>query len=209
MFRLEGLTMLESLFGHMRVGGSARPGLTILLAAVAATCAASCGSEDNGSDDPPSPVAATQDETSGQTSPQDAARTGSLDDQIRYVIKRIQDTYVAGDATGFCSTLTAAGRKQYADVAKEFGHGSTCEEYVTVTSAMTRKAKVKQKPTVLIAVHRKGDRAIATVRDGGRPPMPMIFVKRDGEWKLPDPGIKAALAGGTEKSPPVSQTTGS
>jgi hypothetical protein len=59
---------------------------------------------------------------------------------------------------------------------------------------------------VVLSVRVDGDRATARVSDGGRPSQPMTFVKIDGDWKLPDPGLRAALSGDTKPPPPKRQT---
>jgi hypothetical protein len=183
--------MFDRMLGY---GSAGRVGLAVLAAIAMAVGATACGSDDSDGSTGQSSQAGKSELRSddyGIPTPDPALRSGSNKDQIRYLLGALQSNYIVGKAAAYCSSISAAGRKQIAAVARQFGHGSTCEDFVTVTSKLTRDAKdqVKQKPTVLQSVRVDGNRAVAKVSDGGRPPIPMVFVKRDGRWKLLDPGF--------------------
>jgi hypothetical protein len=175
--------MFDRFFDHARARPSARAGLALVLA-VSVTAATACGSDND-------------DRPAGQQAPaNDKAR-------IRQLIKDLQAEFLAGEADSYCSKFTATGRGEIAAVAKQFGHGSTCEDFVTVTSKMTRDSDVEQKPTATLAVRVDGNRAVATVSDGGRAAVPMTFVKQGGEWKRPTSSLKSLLSG-EPSTPPKS-----
>lgn len=172
----------------------------IVLATIALTAGpTACGSSDDDGSEAQGQAAGST--TKAVADDDAAAHAGSDKEQVRWLLDALQADFIAGDATGYCSKLTAAGRKQLADVSKSFGRGPSCVEYIAQTSKMTRESGIEQRPTELLSVRIRGNRAVATVSDGGRPPEPLVFVKRDGRWKLPDPGVKEALFG---KSKPVS-----
>lgn len=193
--------MFDRLFDCARLDRTPRVtnwSLAVLLAAVAVG-ATSCGSGDTAADSRDQPASTGNVE-------REAAEPVSDKAQVRQLVDDLQANYIAGDGAGYCAGLTGHGRKEIADVAKAFNLGTTCEDFIAKTSRMTRKAKVKQKPTVVLAVQIKGRRAIATVSDGGRAAIRMAFVKRGDEWKLPDAGIKKALLGNRTNAPPPGST---
>ena len=165
--------------------------LVALLSLTLAAGTAACGSGDN---DGGAKAEADNATVSSDGAPA-AANRGNDKAQLRQLLDDLQADYIAGRAEAYCSRLTAAGREQFAEVARDYEHGETCEDFVTVTSKLTRESVVKQLPTVVLGVRVNGDRATLRVSDGGRPPQNMKFVKIGGEWKLPDPGVRSALAG--------------
>lgn len=174
-----------------------RAGLAVLAATFAASLTA-CGSDDSdGSASQatagPGNASEIRSEDYGIKTPDPALRSGSDEDQIRYVIEDLQSDFIVGDGDGYCSNLTAVSRKQIADVARSYQHGKTCQDFVTATSKLTRKVNPKQKPTVVLSVKVDGDRATATVSDGGRDPAPVKFVNQDGSWKVLDRTFKTNL----------------
>jgi hypothetical protein len=109
--------------------------------------------------------------------------------QIRQVMDDVQAAFVAVDGRAYCSMLAPAGRLQVERFGRSFQHGDDCVETINTVAAMTRDAGAKQRPTKILSVRIHGDRAVATISNGGRPPEPMRFVKVDGQWRVPDPGF--------------------
>lgn len=121
--------------------------------------------------------------------------------EINEVLVGVQDAFVELDGAGYCEKLAPAGIRQVERFGKAFAYGDQCAEIIDAASKATRDAGVKQKPTKLISVKFRGDRAIATVSNGGRPPEPMTFVNHDGNWKIPDPGFSADIGGKLDSEP--------
>jgi hypothetical protein len=144
-----------------------------VLAAVGllALCASSCGSsDDDGAGD-------------GQASAADAGGAASDRQAFQDFLNDIEKDFVNGDGDGYCSRLTASAKKELG--ALGFTKSKHCAAAVAELSKRTNASGVEQKPTKVLSVEVDGDVATARVRDGGRPPADVRFVKRGGEWKLP------------------------
>lgn len=180
--------------------------LTATVALAVATVGAACGSDDNDSagDNAGQAQAGGTESRAADGTTADTRPTGGDKAQIRHVMQKIQADYIAGDAPAYCAALTAAGRKQVADVGKTLGLPADCEQFIAKTSKMSRDSGIEQKPTKVLRIAVDGNQATATISDGGRPPQPLAFVKQDGEWKLPDPGLKRALQGHGQQAQPGS-----
>lgn len=173
--------------------------LLLPLFAAAAIGLAACGSGDDDGDGARAQTAsgATGDAAAMDTQQGGDAGAGSAADpapvgdrgQIRRLLDEAQAAYIAGDGSGYCEMLTASGQEQIVRFAKAYGVADTCEQFIATTSQATKNAGIKQKPTKILAIKLDGDRARATVSDGGRPPQPFAFVKQEGVWKIPDPGF--------------------
>lgn len=186
--------MQDTVMGRIRLRTAARGCVAALTAAALATGTAACGSDEGG------------DAGTGQAKskgPTPKPLTGNDEQQVRQLVKNVQIYFIKGDGENYCESLTAAGRKMVGEVGRPYRMGNTCEEFISRTAELTRKAKVKQKPTKLLAVQVRGDKAIAIVSDGGRKAQPVDLVKINGEWKIPDPGIRDPL-GGTKPAKPSS-----
>lgn len=122
---------------------------------------------------------------------------------IEQTLVALQDEYINAEGARYCDRLTPAGRKQVERFGKAYLLGDSCVDVINTASSRTREASVEQKPTKLISVEFKGNRAIATVRDGGRPREEMVFVNVDGDWKLPDPGFETAFGEGDARQRPI------
>lgn len=184
--------MQDNVLDRGRLRARAHTWLATLTAVALAAGAIACGADDGDSDRAQSGTNAA--DSTGSDSDATKPLTGNDKQQIRQLLKNLQADYIKGDAVSYCSSLTAAGRKQVARVGRPYGLGDTCEDFISQTSAMARDTKVKQKPSVLLSVDVRGNRAVASVSDGGRLAQPLVFVKVDGEWKVPDPGIRDPLA---------------
>jgi len=108
--------------------------------------------------------------------------------QIEQVLDGVQADFVSGDSDAYCAKLTARARAQVAEYGRLSERGRTCEETIRKGSQLTRDAGIVQRLTKLLSVRVHGDRAVAKVSNGGRPPEPMRFVRRGGDWKIPDTG---------------------
>ena len=122
----------------------------------------------------------------------DEATGGSAEDdgtkaQISAVLTGIQKAFVENDPNDFCAGLTTAGRKEVAN--DPFQPGDSCEEVVAHVARVTRKAGVRQRPSIVQSVKVRGNEATAMVTNGGRPPAPVEFAKEDGEWRLVSAGL--------------------
>jgi hypothetical protein len=161
--------------------------------------AAGCGdSEDGGGDGGGSADAADSSTGGGETSSGgDSSSAGDANKRkftgdaagVNEALVGIQDDFDNVDGESYCDRLTPAGIKQVETFGKSYGAGTECVQIMNTVADNTRKAGVEQKPSVLLKVKVDGDRAVATISNGGRPPEPMVFVKHDGEWKIPDPGF--------------------
>jgi hypothetical protein len=127
------------------------------------------------------------DDDSPDRPPQDDAT------EIRELVRTLQSDYVEGAAESYCSKLTAAGRAQVVRFGRAYRQGTTCESVIATSSQLARRTDTEQRPTKVLAVSVTGDRATIRVSDGGRPPQRIRLVKRDGAWKVPDPGFDVAL----------------
>lgn len=183
--------MLDVLRGSLRAAA--------LVAVATAIALAGCGSNDDGTtaasggsatavNDGTGPAGDAGRPASGEPAALPAA-TGSDARQIRVLLDYLQERYIAGDGPGYCAGLTADGRKLVAEISKSYRLGDTCEKFVVKTAQMGRETNTKQKPSKIVSVKVKGNRAVAQVSDAGRPPAPLAFAKEDGRWKLPDPGF--------------------
>jgi hypothetical protein len=180
--------MQDTVSARLRAGGNVTRAAVLATIALAAVAGA-CGSDDSSGPD--------QAKSNSSIKPP----TGNDKQQIGQLIKNMQAYYIQGDAENYCASLTAGGRKMVAEVGKPYKMGSSCEEFISRTSKLTRQAKIKQKPTVLLAVRVRGDKAVATVSDGGRSAQSVALVKVGGEWKVPDPGIRDPLASPKQTQP--------
>jgi len=127
---------------------------------------------------------------------------------VNETLEGVQADFIAEDGASYCDRLTAAGARQVEEFGKAYAHGTECAEIITAVAKLTNGAGVEQKPSKLISVKFDGDRATATIRNGGRPPEPMIFVKDGDSWKIPDPGFSAQF-GKPIRSPDADQPAGS
>lgn len=179
--------------------------LAVLAAAGAlAFVAPGCGDSDDDNGDSAGGSAAAETSNGGANGDGGGASSGSSastsghtgqEAEIDEVLLGIQDDFDQIDGASYCSRLTEAGVRQVEKFGKAYGHGNDCAKIIDTVAKNTRDAGVEQRPSRLISVKFKGDRAVATIRNGKRPPEPMIFVKEDGEWKIPDPGFQTGSSG--------------
>lgn len=112
------------------------------------------------------------------------------EEQIKAVLREIQEDYDAGDGEAYCRKLIEGERQEVAAFGRNFGRGSSCVETIRTSSMIGGDKEVKQNPTILVSVRVEGERAVAEVRNGGRPPESMIFLKRGSEWKVVESGFE-------------------
>jgi hypothetical protein len=116
--------------------------------------------------------------------------------EIEEVLVGVQDDFDQVDGASYCARLAKSGVRQVEEFGKAYGHGNDCVKIIDTVAKNTRDAGVEQRPSRLVSVEFKGDdRAVATIRNGKRPPEPMTFVKEGGEWKIPDPGFQTGSSG--------------
>lgn len=151
--------------------------------AVFALGVAACGSGEDGD-------SAAQEQGSASKDGEDFVATGNDKEQIKQVLHQIQEDFENVDAAGFCSKTTAAERREVAAFGRNYKHGTTCVAVIDNQAKAASKAGVEQRSTKLLSAKVNGDRATATVSNGGRPSEPLPFVKVDGEWKLAEVGFE-------------------
>lgn len=100
--------------------------------------------------------------------------------QIKATFVRIEDSFASGDGDAYCDLLTAAAKAQEALV----GRSENCVDGIKDTARRNREAGLKQTPAKILSVTATGDKAIAIVRDPGRQPQKVWFVKQNGKWRM-------------------------
>jgi len=164
-------------------------------AVIGLAAAPGCGSSDDGNASGQAQADRATSDNPTNAVVDDTSTGGSDRDQILAVLDGIQADFIAERARAYCAKLTDAGRRQIVAFGRPYGHTGGCVGVIAKLAAMTKQARVKQKPTKLLAVKVDGDQAVAKVSNGGRPPEAMAFVREDGEWRIPNPGF-------TNEAPP-------
>lgn len=118
--------------------------------------------------------------------------TGSDEQQIRQVLRGIQEDFDNVDGAAFCDKVVEADQREIVQFGRNFNKGKTCVEVIETAAAEARAKDVEQRPTVPLSSPKvNGDRARVRVSNGGRPPEWMAFRKVEGEWKIVDSGLEA------------------
>lgn len=149
--------------------------------AVALTSAlAACGSDDGDSEGDSKQATAPAVPTT------DRGRLAAL-------LNDLQASFIAVDGKRFCGHLTRGGQAEVVRYGKAVSMPGSCPAIITKISKATRDAGVKQRPSRMLSARINGKKATALVKDANRRPEPMHFVKVDGSWKLPSPGLEDTL----------------
>jgi hypothetical protein len=168
--------MVDSNFSMVRrVSACALVGAALILGA--------CGSEDDGG---------AQAGSSEAGDGSEFVATGSDEQQIRQVLRGIQEDFDNVDGAAFCDKVVESDQREIVRFGRNYNKGKTCVEVIETTGAEARATGVEQRPTVpLSSPQVTGDRARVRVSNGGRPPEWMAFRKVEGEWKIVDSGLEA------------------
>jgi hypothetical protein len=128
----------------------------------------------------------------------DSAGSTSEEDRVKQVFDDWQHAFGTGDGQATCSRLTLSGRRELLEYRRISGYidrDATCEEVVRQIVEATDRNGVVQQPAKAISARVDGDRAVAQVVDGGRPPRPVLMVKRGGRWMFPTAGFGSLVGG--------------
>jgi hypothetical protein len=117
--------------------------------------------------------------------------------EISRVFDQFQDAFIAVDGKAVCATLSASGQQEFVALGKTLGVTGvdSCAAAVDIIAARTKAAGTEQKLGVIVSAKVSGDRARAMMRDAGRPPVPVPFVRDGGVWKLDSAGIGNSAGG--------------
>jgi hypothetical protein len=112
------------------------------------------------------------------------------EDEIASVLRVVQEDYDSGDGRAYCDKLIASEQREVAAFGRSVDRGTTCESTIEASSRLGKEKGVEQRPTRFISARIEGGRAIARVRNGGRAPESMVFLKRRGGWKIVESGFE-------------------
>lgn len=114
-----------------------------------------------------------------------AARDGSAsaadEAQVRQAFAGFEASLQAGDVRAACGRLTESAQAEAATHAPSGGE-ATCQR--ALEQFAQGVGDLEQKPSKVLSVDVRGNRATASISDAGRPAATLPFEKVNGEWKL-------------------------